>query len=70
MLQKSEVHKQKRKEYSMKNPKKLTRTQKERLTKKHLDAKEFVMIEEDAFTYTVQKKNKIGTNEDKYTFDK
>ena len=54
----------------MKNPKKLTRTQKERLTKKHLDAKECVMIEEDAFTYTVQKKNKIGTNEDKYTFDK
>lgn len=54
----------------MKNPKKLTRTQKEKLTRKHLDATEFVMIAEDAFTYTVQKKSKLGTDEDKYTFDK
>lgn len=54
----------------MKNPKKLTRTQKEKLTKKHLDASEYVMVTEDAYTFTVQKKSKIGTTEDKITFSK
>lgn len=54
----------------MKNPKKLTRTQKEKLSKKHLDATEYVMINEDAYTFTVQKKSKIGTNEDIITLNK
>jgi hypothetical protein len=54
----------------MKNPKKLTRTQKEKLTKKHVDATEYVMVSEDAYTFTVQKKSKIGTNEGKMTFNK
>lgn len=54
----------------MRNPKKLTRTQKEKLTRKHLDATEYVMIREDAYSYTVQKKSKLGTEEDKITFDK
>jgi hypothetical protein len=47
----------------MKNPKKLTRNQKEKLSKKHLDPDEFVMIREDAYTFTVQKKSKLGTEE-------
>lgn len=54
----------------MKNPKKLTRRQKEKLTKKHLDASEYVMIAEDTYTFTVQKKSKISTTEDKITFSK
>jgi hypothetical protein len=54
----------------MKNPKKLTRNQKEKLTKKHLDASEYCMIKEDAYTFTVQKKSKIGTTEDIITFNK
>lgn len=54
----------------MKNPKKLTRNQKEKLTKKHLDANEYCMIKEDAYTFTVQKKSKIGTTEDIITFNK
>ena len=54
----------------MKNPKKLTRTQKEKLTKKHIDATEYVMIKEDAYTFTVQKKSKIGTTENIMTFNK
>ena len=54
----------------MKNPKKLTRTQKEKLTKKHLDASEYVMIKEDAYTFTVQKKSKIGTSENIIEFSK
>lgn len=54
----------------MKNPKKLTRTQKEKLTRKHLDATEFVLLSEDNDTFTVQKKEKLRTEEDKYTFYK
>jgi hypothetical protein len=54
----------------MKNPKKLTRAQKEKLTKKHLDASSYVLIAEDAYTFTVQKKYKVGTDEDKITFSK
>lgn len=54
----------------MKNPKKLTRTQKEKLTKKHVDASEYCMIKEDAYTFTVQKKSKIGTEEGIMTFNK
>lgn len=54
----------------MKNPKKLTRTQKEKLTRKHLDANDYVMIKEDAYTFTVQKKDKVGTEESIIVFDK
>ncbi len=54
----------------MKNPKKLTRNQKEKLSKKHLDPREYVMIKEDAYTFTVQKKDMIGTSEKIMTFDK
>ena len=54
----------------MKNPKKLTRNQKEKLSKKHVDASEYVLIWEDVDTFTVQKKSKIGTDEGKMTFNK
>ena len=54
----------------MKNPKKLTRNQKQKLSRKHLDPDDYVVIKEDNFTYTVQLKSKIGTEENKITFDK
>jgi hypothetical protein len=54
----------------MKNPKKLTRTQKEKLSRKHIDASEYVMIKEDAYTFTVQKKDKVGTDKDIMVFNK
>ena len=54
----------------MKNPKALTRSQKEKLTKKHLDASEYVVIEQDNYTFTVQKKSKLKTDEDIITFNK
>jgi hypothetical protein len=47
----------------MKNPKKLTRTQKEKLTRKKLDATKYVVVEEDAYTFTVQEKEKVRTSE-------
>ena len=54
----------------MKNPKKLTRAQKEKLTKKHLDSTEYVLLKEDNDTFTVQKKSKMGSNEGILTFHK
>ena len=54
----------------MKNPKKLTRHQKEKLSKKNLDANNYLLIQEDAFTFTVQRKDKIKTSEHIYTFNK
>lgn len=54
----------------MKNPKKLTRAMKEKLTKKHIDATEYVLINEDSNTFTVQKKDKIGTDDGRITFNK
>lgn len=54
----------------MKQPKKLTRSQKEKLTKKNLDASQFVVIAETSTTFTVQKKSKAGTKESIYEFNK
>ena len=54
----------------MKNPKKLTRSQKEKLTKKHIDANEYVVVYEDCIIFTVQKKDKVGTEEGKIVFSK
>jgi hypothetical protein len=54
----------------MKNPKKLTRSQKEKLTKKHMEPSEYVLISEDAYTFTVQKRSKIGTSEEMMTLNK
>jgi hypothetical protein len=54
----------------MKNPKKLTRSQKEKLSKKHMDASNYLLIKEDATTFTVQKKDKIGTEESMITLNK
>lgn len=44
----------------LKQPKKLTRDQKEQLTREGLDATQYVIISEDDMTFTVQKKNEIG----------
>jgi hypothetical protein len=54
----------------MKQPKKLSRSQKEKLTKKNLDAQQFVVVSETATTFTVQKKAKVGTNDGIYEFNK
>jgi len=54
----------------MKNPKKLTRAQKIKLSKKHIDPDEYVLLREDNDTFTVQKKSKVGTQEDIMTFNK
>lgn len=54
----------------MKNPKKLTRVQKEKLSKKHFISEDYVVIKEDAYTFTVQKKTKIGTDSDIFVFNK
>lgn len=55
----------------MKNPKKLTRSQKEKLSKKHIeDPNEYVMVSEDAYTFTVQKKDKLGPSHEMMTFSK
>lgn len=51
-------------------PRRLTYQQKQHLTKKHLDATQFLLIKEDNYSYVVQKKDKIGTEYDKYTFFK
>lgn len=54
----------------MKNPKKLTRAQKEKLSKKGFDATEYVLITEDTNTFTVQKKSKLGTKNGLLVFHK
>lgn len=47
----------------MKQPKKLTRGQKAKLSKKHLDPDKYVVIRKYADKYMLQEKDKIGTNE-------
>ena len=54
----------------MKQPKKLTRSLKEQLTNKGLDATEYVIIDETNDQYIVQKKDKLKTEEDIIEIDK
>lgn len=54
----------------MKQPKKLTRSLKEQLTNKGLDANEYVIIDETNDQYIVQKKDKLKTEEDIIEIDK
>lgn len=54
----------------MKNPKKLTRNQKVKLSKKHLEPDDYLFIREDVDTFTVQKRSKLGTKEGIVTLNK
>lgn len=54
----------------MKNPKKLTRAMKIKLSNKGFNANDFVLLKEDNDTFTVQRKDKLKTEEEVYTINK
>ncbi len=52
----------------MKRPKKLNKFQKEKLRKKNIDVREYVLVDEDRETFTIQKKDQVGPEYPKEVF--